>query len=344
MVDNIRSSSIQLPDVPDIDIGRLLSDELTVVTAFFDIGPFQKGPGGPTLSSSAYRRWMSVFARLDNPLVAYFDQPSDVQLMRLYRRRHPANRTRIVLVDRRRTVSFGLFRPRIDAVFRQSGYPRREPNTANADYSAAMHAKYELMRRTVVENPFASRFYCWLDLGLFRDLLPPHSEGENLVADVSNDDADHETPIRLRLPVGFQENRIAYTEVSEPRSYPNALSIGDIVRHDYIWVCGCFFVGRADKMVTMSVEYMRAVDRMLNEGWMSTDQQVLYWMFHGDGRRLSTVSTEIQTYSEREGSRGRYNTWFYLAYLAKEAGDGTPEVTHSRSFERRERHPHRKDS
>ena len=288
---------------------------------------------------------MSVFARLDNPLVAYFDQPSDVQLMRLYRRRNPVNRTRIVLVDRRQMVSFGRFRPRIDAVFRQPGYPRRQPNTANADYSAAMHAKYELIRRTVVDNPFASRFYCWLDLGLFRDLLPPHSEGENLVADLSNDNSD-DAPIRLRLPVGFQENRVAYTEVNKPRSYPNALSVEDIVRHDYTWVCGCFFVGRADKMATLGVDYMRAVDRMLDEGWMSTDQQVLYWMFHGDGRR---PSIEIQTYSQRDGSRGQYNTWFYLAYLAKEAGDKTPEVktgnvTHYRTFERRKSYPRRKDS
>jgi len=326
MDDDFRSAILpQLFDIPDVDIDRLLSDELTVVTAFFDIGPFQKGPGGPTLSSAAYRRWMSVFARLDNPLVAYFDQPSDVELMRIYRQRHPVNRTRIVLVDRQKTVSFGRYQPRIDAVFQQPGYPRRQPNTANADYSAAMHAKYELMGRTITDNPFATRFYCWLDLGLFRRLLPPNAEGDNLISQLLTNDGE-ETSIRLRLPVGFQDNRIAYSEVAVPRSDPKAPSIEDIVRHDYVWVCGCFFVGRADKMATWAVEYMRAVDRMLNLGWISTDQQVLYWLFHGGGRRHTRLSTKIQTYSDPRGESSRYNKWFYLAYLAKEAGDEASSV------------------
>lgn len=322
----VRVQSIPLPDVPAIDVNRLSPDELTVVTAFFDIGSFEKGAGGPTMSSAVYRRWMSTFARISNPIVAYFDQISDADLMRLYRRGLPANRTRVVLIDRRRTVSFGRFRPRIDDTFRRPGYPRRSPNTSNANYSAAMHAKYELMLRTIAENPFNARYYCWLDVGLFRELLPRRAGDDNFLLRVVDDDDDgsggEKGRFSLGLPVGFDDDRIAYTEISEPdRLQKRRPTAEEIVRHEYVWVCGCFFMGRADRMATWAVEYLLGVDKMLDAGWMSTDQQVIYWLFHGTGKKVIRTATQIRTYRRSPGDGGGYSDWFYLGYLAKEAGE-----------------------
>jgi hypothetical protein len=332
----VHAPSIPLPDIPVIDVDRLSSDELTVVTAFFDIGSFEKGAGGPTMSSAVYQRWMSIFARISNPVVAYFDQLSNADLMRLYRRGLPANRTRVVLIDRPRTVSFGRFRPRIDDVFRRLGYPRRSPNTSNANYSAAMHAKYEIVLRTINDDPFNTRYYCWLDVGLFRELLPRRAGADNFLLRVVDDDESGDGGggggggkgrFRLGLPVGFDDSRIAYTEISEPdASVERRPTAEEIVRHEYVWVCGCFFLGRADRLARWAVEYLLAVDKMLEAGWMSSDQQVIYWVFHGTGRKVTRTVTRIQTYKRQPGDVARYNDWFHLGYLAKEAGENRTVV------------------
>ena len=50
---------------------KSLTDRVTIVTAFIDIGGFQKGH--VQRSTSAYRQWLSIFSRMTNPIVAYFD-------------------------------------------------------------------------------------------------------------------------------------------------------------------------------------------------------------------------------------------------------------------------------
>jgi len=59
---------------PFVNVHTLSENELTIVTAYFDIGKFQKkrlrkGFRTPEL----YRKWFTVFAQIKNPVVAYFD-------------------------------------------------------------------------------------------------------------------------------------------------------------------------------------------------------------------------------------------------------------------------------
>ena len=113
--------------------------------------------------------WLQVFAHVDNAMVAYVDGEEEERLFAAARRHLPAHRTRIVRLDRARMWSFGLV-PRIARIFAQPGYPRHPPNTVVPSYSAAMHAKYEVMEAAVRHNPFSTKYFCWLDVGLFRDV------------------------------------------------------------------------------------------------------------------------------------------------------------------------------
>ena len=55
-----------------------------------------------------------------------------------------------------------------------------------------------------------------------------------------------------------------------------------------------------------------AVRRMIDEyDLMSTDQQVIYAAFN-----TVNISTPIQIFK----ADGRYNTWFHLGYLSRDAG------------------------
>jgi len=55
------------------NLARRLSDGLTVVTAYFNIGEFQKGNGGAQFTPRRYREWARVFARVDSPTIIFVD-------------------------------------------------------------------------------------------------------------------------------------------------------------------------------------------------------------------------------------------------------------------------------
>ena len=173
-----------------------------------------------------------------------------------------------------------------------------------SNYSAAMHAKYELMQWTIRDNPFQSAYVCWLDVGYFRDLLTQ-----------SNKTVD-EKSFRLSLPAGLNNSSVAYSLVysDEPKRW---LSAKQIVTQNSVFACGGFFIGRVDVMWNWTTEYLTAVERMVSEKWISTDQQVLYWLFFGQGYEKLKPRTCLQLYK----SDGQINPWYYLGYLAKEAGE-----------------------
>jgi len=289
---------------PPINFDELSRNELTVVTAYFNIGEFWKGAGGALMSPRVYRKWLTVFARIENPVVAYFDNADDAALMKVLRKRHP--KTRVIVVDRGTLWSFREMEPRIEQIFMQKHYPWNPPNTVDSKYSAAMHAKYELMRRTIRENPFQSAYLCWLDVGLFRELL----------TDSVSSSVNDEKSFRLALPPRLNSTAVAYTEVY-PASPTRPVTAKRIVQENSVYVCGCFFVGRVDVLWHWTTEYLLAVERMVSEKWISTDQQVIYWLFLGEGKTKLQPRTKLQLYRADRNS----NVWFYLGYLSKKAGE-----------------------
>lgn len=289
---------------PPANFSTLSDTELTVVTAYFDIGNFLKGPGGNMFTPQLYRNWMSVFARIRNPVVAYFDNADHAALMRILREKHP--QTRIVVVNRRTLWSFRELEPCIAEIFLQEGYPWHPPNTVWSTYSAAMHAKYELMQWTIRSNPFNSAYICWLDIGLFRELAT-----DSVALSKSADKS-----FRLGLPPDLNTSQIAYSLVNAA-SEDDYITAELVVTHNAVWVCGCFFVGRVDVMWQWTSEYLLAVEEMVSEHWISTDQQLIYWLLLGEGRVKLKPNTSLQLYHLPSSS----NKWFYLGYLAKKAGE-----------------------
>ena len=129
--------------------------------------------------------------------------------------------------------SFGLV-PEITRIFEKPGYPKHLPNTVVPTYSAAMHAKYEVLQWAIKQNPFRTRYFCWLDIGLFRS-LPPGSPS-----------------FAMYLPPNLTTNSVAYQEVY---GRVTSAKIEDIVKANMVWVCGCFFVAEATVMYRWTQEY-----------------------------------------------------------------------------------------
>ncbi|KAK2154844.1 hypothetical protein LSH36_256g06054, partial [Paralvinella palmiformis] len=122
-----------------------LANTVTIVTMYINIGTFQKGETNSYFTPELYQRWMKVFAFLQNPVVAFFDNEEDMKYFENLRHRLGANHTKVILVKRSQLWSFSL-RHGIRNIFNQPGYPKHHPNTVIPEYSCVMHAKYEFMR------------------------------------------------------------------------------------------------------------------------------------------------------------------------------------------------------
>jgi len=136
--------------------------------------------------------------------------------------------------------SFRL-RKKIASIFSQPGYPRYYPNTVVPSYAAAMHAKYEVLQLAIRSNPFRTRFFCWLDIGLFRDMVSGTATSYPITPRFS-----------IFLPPDFRQDSIAFQEVYVRNE---TASVQDIIRKNLYWVCGCFFIGRLDVMYRWTEEY-----------------------------------------------------------------------------------------
>lgn len=68
--------------VPDYML-RAAPDEMTIVTMYLDLGVLKTGDGLLSYRSPySYRRWMRVFGRMVNRVVAYMENDDDIEYFR----------------------------------------------------------------------------------------------------------------------------------------------------------------------------------------------------------------------------------------------------------------------
>ena len=264
---------------------------LTVVTAYWNLGTFQKGSSGNLhFSTNTYFQWASVFQYLVNPLVVYTDSKEFKVLMETLRSDHVQN-TKIFLTNRTEYWPFQLT-DKIQSVFDQPGYPKYSPNTVKPEYSAAQHAKYAVIAESVRKQIFNTSFYAWLDVGYFRDIV------------------DRKEYFKLNIPPGFDSKRISFNQVS---NQPMSMEPFTIFRDNIVWVGGGFFVASGDVILQFDQLYHKAVLHYLDLKLMNSDQQVLYSMYSVRGRETLKPEVELQLFIPT----GDGNVWFYLGYLCR---------------------------
>ena len=105
-----------------------MSSEVTIVTAYFNIGTLNKGGPFGLYTPAKYIQWMSVFGRIDNPLIVFTDSAEVKDIFKNLRSKFSQDRTQIYVLDREELWAFKLA-PEIKAVFSQPGYPDHDPNT-----------------------------------------------------------------------------------------------------------------------------------------------------------------------------------------------------------------------
>ena len=273
---------------------KWINDEITVVTAYFDLGRFQKGEGRKYYTPSLYRNWMKVFGRIKNVVVAYLETDQDIRYLKSLRAHLPSNLTVIHHMNRKKMWSFSL-RSKIKEIYGSKNYPKHHPNTVIPDYSCAMHAKYEVIRQTILENPGKSKYIAWVDVGLYRDYL-------------------HEKiDFKLKLPKDFNDSYVSFSEVYQRNE---KLAPKQIILGNHVWVGGATVLGSMDAMLLFSAMYMHFVEYFIEHSIMNTDQQILF----AAANMNSEFRNMIKVYRPKPGEKA--NIWFYLGILCKWMGQG----------------------
>lgn len=241
-----------------------------------------------------YKRWMEIFPKIINPLVAFFDSDEDLAYFRKLRAKS-AGPSNLVLINRKDLWSFQL-KDRIEAIYQQPTYPVHHPNTIKPEYPCIMHAKYELMQVSIDANFFNTKYFAWLDIGLFREIT-------------SNKTLLQNTPdFKLALPPVFEDTKVAYSDVFNGfKQIPS----DTIFYGGFVWVSGSFFIAEKTVLRHWTSEYKQFVEYFISQKLMNSDQQVIFAAFSN-----YKPKTQIQTYH----TDGRFNPYFHLGYLCKEMG------------------------
>ena len=261
------------------------------MTAFFDLGTFQKGSTSDVKYTPAkYFRWARAFHFLQNPLVVYTDSTEMERAFR-YSRTHQIN-LKIILIHNRTSLFAFEKLDRVKRIFVDPAYPKFHPNTVLPEYACSQHAKFDLVERAILSDYFGTKYYAWLDIGYFRHTT------------------FRQRDFWITVPPEMDESKIAVSEV-QPSNF-NAVDPELIFKQNIYWVGGGMLLGTRDTFSTFIKELHYAMNYFLSMGLFNTDQQLIYAMFTGSAKEVLNVKTELQLFSWP--FNWYRNCWFYLGY------------------------------
>lgn len=293
-LDNVvkKKGGVKLPQKNEQKVENNVKNttNVTIVTAYWNLGTFQKGVGGLKFSTNTYFKWASTFKYLVNPLVVYTDCKEFKELMETLRSDR-LNNTVVYLLNRTELWPFQLIN-QIKSVLDQPGYPKYYPNTVIPGYPAAQHSKYAIVAETIRKGVFANPYFAWLDIGYFRDIM-----GRNV-------------DFTLDIPPGFDPGKISVNRLEDLSMNIDPFTI---FKKNIVWVGGGIFLGKGEVLLQFEQLYQRAVKYFLDQRLVNSDQQVLYSMYSKKGREALKPNVELQLYIPN----GSGNPWFYLGYLCR---------------------------
>lgn len=262
------------------------TEGLTLVTAYFNLGTFKKGPI-IKFSTETYYEWMKNYGYINNTVILYTDLPDLGLQFKAVRSKFPKNMTLVFIVQQTDFWAFQI-QPNIYKIFKQDGYPQYYPNTVFPGYSSAMHVKYDVIDKAIREGLVKTKHLAWIDIGYFR--------------------GEQEGIFTLELPEDFKDDHIAYSQINRFRKEATPWAM---VFDNMVFLAGGIFMGRPEYLLLLVEDYKQAVHDMMQMKIMSTDQQVLYFMY--SHRTSFNVRVPIQRYYSVNRQ-----LWFFLGELSKE--------------------------
>ncbi|XP_033760361.1 uncharacterized protein LOC117342333 isoform X2 [Pecten maximus] len=266
---------------------------LTIITGFFDIGSFPKGSVANVRTPQKYENWLSVLGRVKNPVILYTDSQAFATLFRKIRN-NTKHITKANVIERNTLWSFQIM-PKIAKLYSVPGYPKHYPNTYVPAYTALTHSKLPVVLDAIKENFFTTEYYCWLDIGYFREIVSRNKT------------------FWLEVPSDFDATKVGVTRVYNSKL--SHIRPKTIIYGNLNWIGGGLFLGKPEVLVRFAEQYKSAVMRYLNESLMNVEQHILYSMFTTEERKTHPLDVDVQLYIPGTKKVMSGDPWFYLGYL-----------------------------
>lgn len=267
-------------------------DDVTVVTAFFDIGNFSKRVSHRR-NRDTYFEWMKKFRYIDNNVVFFADSEEVIKQMTQVRKMC-LERTKIIRVNRSEMWPFKNFE-KIQHIFRSSVYTNFTP--IYPIYICVTHAKYYVMKIATEQDFFHTKYIMWLDIGYFRKYRSLRN-------------------FYLAKPTGFDDTKIAMTQVFPNKTFD--VSPRKILQSKNVIASGATFFGERFQMMKFVTGFKRAVDYFMKLNLANTDEQVIYAMFSKEAKRFLKPEVQLQLYKANTERNWLYIGYTMMKYISNE--------------------------
>ena len=263
--------------------------EVTIVTAYINIGSFGKGGNGMHMrTSSFYEDLMTAYRNIHNPVVAFFDKGDPIADEFSKLRQHLTVNTTVVQIDREDFWSFRI-RENVSRIFSNPEYPKFFPNTVVPEYACTTTAKFEFVQYVIKHHMYSTEYISWVDFGYWRWNIPENSQ--------------------VFIPPAFKTDMIAFGLSRLPRQTND---YHDIIYHNINWVGGGIFLGTIRLMKEFMDIYLENTNYFLARGYMATEQQMLHAMINCN--EIPRSMPPILTYAHSIDSNFS-SKWLYLGWL-----------------------------
>ena len=298
---------IQVHWCKDNEVPRYLlrtePDEITLVTAYFNLGTFKTGNTfWDYIAPYKYKQWMRPFGVIANRMVVFVEDDGMVEYIREIRSCFPENHTEVIIVSRSELWAFSIL-DKVKKIYSNSSYTKVHPNTVNAEYTCVMHSKYELLQSVIDADILHSPALAWVDAGYFKLL-----------------DGKITAPFKLLVPSKFNTEKIGFSQIWPRDPY---LSPETVMTKHALWVSAGFVLGLPKVLKNFTQQYRASVEEFLDMGLMNTDKQVIYAMYSST-RKFRKYAKMIKPYMCHQGQLGLHGSdtqYYCLGFVCKNMWD-----------------------
>ena len=251
-------------------------EEITLIISVFSLSSHQSGHSFKGYNDNLYKikQAMWPFGRIANPVVAYFDNSDLAKYFEQIRSCFSPEKTKIVIVRRSELWSFQIM-PAIDIIHQEMGSQK----TVYTESQCASHAKYEVLERTVKDNPFGTHFFAWISADYFEGL-----------------DKTNVEIFKLIPPKTFSEEMVAMTQLFPHDPHVSAT---EVIDRKLVWVSGKMLLGMRNSSLKFTAHYKQSVESLVKDGISGEDEQIIYLMYSTSKRHQKQV--KIKTYMCHKG-------------------------------------------
>lgn len=272
--------------------------DITIVTAFFDIGRSNwnktsfgvSTPHYVTRSTDSYFSYFENLAKMQNDMIIFCSEEHRDRIKEIRARQAPHARTEIVGVDFEDTVR--ALKPVVQYIQKRPEYINmvddpRMPEYWNADYVLVNYLKTDFVEYAYTNRLINTELAAWLDFGYVR--------GEQTL------------PKSLYWSYPFDNKKMHYFNKT-PIDFGRP--IFDIIKTNTVYIMGCHIVGGKEAWIKHKKMFHSSVDKLIACGLIDDDQTVLLMNYraHQKEIELHSINVEAEEWNEWNVAMIKFNT------------------------------------